>query len=107
MITVEITLRKNGKEQVFVVGFINARMLRRTIEINKTMNLGDMDVEAIDSVADYIAEVFEGKFTRDDVYEGLSSHEILPTFTELQKRVFGKLNEDAGAEPDPNVRVRA
>ncbi|MNW63770.1 hypothetical protein D3C74_420000 [compost metagenome] len=66
-----------------------------------------MDVETIDAVTDYIVEVFGGKFTRDDVYTGLSSHELLPTFLFLQSAVFKKMNQDAGADPDPNVRVRA
>ncbi|MNB67231.1 hypothetical protein D3C81_309320 [compost metagenome] len=102
----EIKLRVGDKEKTFTKDFISGRMLRRTIEINKKTNLGDLDAAGLDMVADYIAETFGGQFTRDEVYDGLSSHELIPTFQYLMSAVVSKANTDAGGEPDPNVRAR-
>lgn len=103
----EITLFLNGKDKTFTVSRVSARMLRRTIEINKEHNLKDMNIAAIDAAADYIVEIFEGQFQRDDVYDGLDSHQLIPTFLRIQENVFKKTSEAAGGEPDPNVRVKA
>lgn len=108
MVTLEIKLRVEGKEKVFTVPFVSARLLRRTVEINKDHDLNDMDIAAFDAAADYISEVFGGQFSRDDVYDGLSSHQFIPTFLYIQKNVFREASEAAGGgEPDPNVRARA
>lgn len=100
-----ITLRKDGKEKTFTVKQISAFMLRRTIEINKTMDLSDMDANTLDAAADFIVDTFEKQFERDDVYAGLSCHELIPTFQYLMGSVISKSNEAIGAETDPNVRA--
>lgn len=102
-----ITLREGNKEKTYSVSAISGKMLRRTIEINKTMDLSDMDVDTLDAVADYIVDAFEKQFDREAVYTGLSCHELLPTFQALMMNVMSKANDAIGGNEDPNVRLGA
>lgn len=102
-----ITLREATKEKTYSVSVISAHMLRRTIEISKTMDLSDMDVATLDAAADFIVDVFEKQFDREAVYAGLSCYELLPTFQHLMMTVMSKANEAIGGNEDPNVRVGA
>ena len=76
----EIKLLIDDKEKTFVSDFISARMLRRTLEISKQVNFNDMSPEELDTMVDFIVEIFKGKFTRDDVYDGIASR-LIPTIT--------------------------
>ncbi len=94
----EIKLRVDDKEKTYVVDFISARMLRRTLEISKKVNFNDMTAEELDTMVDFIVELFKNKFTRDDVYDGLSSSELIPTITRCITEVVGEVAEVTGVD---------
>lgn len=94
----EIKLRVDNKEKTYLVDFISARMLRRTLEISKKINFSDMNAEELDTMVDFVVELFKNKFSRDDVYDGLSSNELIPTITRCITEVVGKVAEVTGVD---------
>lgn len=93
---VEIKLLVEDTEKTFVADFISARMLRRTLEISKNVNFNDMSAEELDTMVDFIVELFKNQFSRDDVYDGLSSNELIPTITRCITEVVGEVAETTG-----------
>lgn len=88
-----IVLKIEGKERTFVADFISARMMRKTIEISKSINFNDMSVEELDIMVDFLVQLFAKQFTIDDVYDGLSSKELVPTLINCINEVVGDLGE--------------
>ncbi|MGF7186643.1 hypothetical protein GGQ84_002767 [Desulfitispora alkaliphila] len=94
-----ITLKINGKDKKFTTDFISARMVRRTIEVSKDINFNDMSTDELDKMVGYVAELFGGQFTIDDVYDGLASKELIPTIMNCINEVVGGIGaETAGDE---------
>ena len=74
----KIVLRIDDKEKTFLSDFISARMMRRTIEISKGVNFEDISVDELDTMVEYLVQLFGKQFTIDDVYDGLPSKELIP-----------------------------
>lgn len=94
----DITLRIDKKNQTFTAGFISARMVRRTIEVSQGVNFENISPEELDKLIDYIVELFGNQFTRDDVYDGLSSKDLIPTITKCINEVVGQMSEATQGE---------
>lgn len=94
----EIKLRIKGKEKIFKVDFISARMVRRTIEVSDGINFESLKPEELDKLIDYVVELFGSQFTRDEVYDGLSSKDLLSTITNCINEVVGGMTESTGGE---------
>ena len=89
----EIILRKDKKEKTYTTGFISARMVRRTIEVSQGVDFDNISPEELDKLIDYIVELFNNQFTRDDVYDGLQSKDLIPTITKCINEVVGEMTE--------------
>lgn len=94
----DIKLLIEGKEKTFVANFISARMLRRTLEISKEVNFNDMKAEELDKVIDFIVDLFQKQFTRDDVYDGISSKELIPNILKCLNGVVGEVTDATGVD---------
>lgn len=94
----EIKLRIGGKDKSFTADFISARMVRRTIEVSEGINFESLKPEELDKLIDYIVELFGNQFTRDEVYDGLSSKDLLSTITNCINEVVGGITESTGGE---------
>ncbi|MBN6186402.1 hypothetical protein JQN58_05300 [Aneurinibacillus sp. BA2021] len=101
----EITLLINGEEKKFGTGFISARMFRRAISMQKKMTNG-LSEEDLDEVVDYVVDMFGSKFTRDQLYDGLESDQLIPTIIRCINQVVGKVNQTVGADTDPNALAK-
>ena len=93
-----MTLQLDGKEKVFVVDFISTRMLRRTIELTKTINFEDISADELDQLAQFLVDLYGGAFTIDDLYDGLPSSQFIPTVTESISGVVNGLQEATSEE---------
>lgn len=100
----DIKLIIDGKEKAFVSDFISARMLRKTLEVSKKVNFNDMSPEELDTMVDFVVEVFKGKFSRDDVYDGISSKELIPTITRCINEIVGEVAVVTGVDEKNEVR---
>ncbi len=89
----EIKLKVDKKDKTYIVDFISARMVRRTIEVSNGINFESLSPEELDKLIDYIVELFGNQFTRDDVYDGLSSKDLIPTITKCINEVVGQMTE--------------
>ena len=92
----EITLKIDNKDKSFVAGFISARMVRRTVEVAKNINYENISPEELDKLMDYIVELFDNQFTRDEIYDGLSSKSLIPTITKCINEVVGAMDDATG-----------
>lgn len=89
----EIILKKDKKDKTYTTGFISARMVRRTIEVSQGVDFDNISPEELDKLIDYIVELFGNQFTRDDVYDGLQSKDLIPTITKCINEVVGEMTE--------------
>ncbi len=89
----EIILKISGKDKTYTAGFISARMVRRTIAISKDINFNNISPEELDKLMDYIVELFGSQFTRDELYDGLASKDLIPTITGCINEVVGAVGE--------------
>jgi hypothetical protein len=94
----EIVLKKDKKEKTYTTGFISARMVRRTIEVSQGVDFDNISPEELDKLIDYIVELFNNQFTRDDVYDGLQSKDLIPTITKCINEVVGEMTEVTAGE---------
>jgi hypothetical protein len=94
----EIILKKDKKEKTYTTGFISARMVRRTIEVSQGVDFDNITPEELDKLIDYIVELFNNQFTRDDVYDGLQSKELILTITKCINEVVGEMTEVTAGE---------
>ncbi|MCM3761034.1 hypothetical protein M3212_09580 [Alkalihalobacillus oceani] len=94
----EIALKIDKKNKTYTAGFISARMVRRTIEVSKKVNFESISPEELDQLVDYIVELFSNQFTRDELYDGLSSKSLIPTITSCINEVVGQMAESTAGE---------
>lgn len=94
----DITLKLDNKDKTFTTSFISARMLRRTIEVSQGVNFDNISPEELDKLIDYVVELFANQFTRDNVYDGLSSKDLIPTITRCINEVVGAVGEATAGE---------
>jgi hypothetical protein len=96
---VEIILKIGEKKnKVYTADFISARMVRRTIAMAKDIDFNNISPEELDKLMDYIVELFGGQFTRDDLYDGLSSKDLIPTITRCINEVVGAVGDATANE---------
>lgn len=84
------------KNKTYVASFISARMVRRTIEVSSSINFEKLTPEELDKLIDFIVDLFSNQFTRDDVYDGLASRDLIPTITTCINEVVGGMTEATG-----------
>jgi len=94
----EIVLKINGKDKTYTAGFISARMVRRTIEVSKEVNFESISPEELDKLMDYIVELFGNQFSRDELYDGLASKDLIPTITKCINEVVGEVSSVTAGE---------
>jgi hypothetical protein len=95
---VEIVLKIKGKDKTYTAGFISARMVRKTIAVSQEINFDNISPEELDKLMDYIVELFGSQFTRDELYDGLGSKDLIPTITRCINKVVGAVGEATAGE---------
>ena len=83
---------KDGEDIVetrtFVTNKIKARLVRRALEVRQEVNPDDFTPEALDKLADFTCETYKNKFTRDQLYDGLESDQLIPTLRGTMESVI-------------------
>ena len=89
----EIILKTNGQNKTYTAGFISARMVRTTIAVSQEINFKNISPKELDKLMDYIVGLFGSQFTRDELYDGLASKDLIPTITRCINEVVGAMGE--------------
>ena len=89
----EITLKTGGQDKSYTAGFISARMVRTTIAVSQEINFENISPKELDKLMDYIVGLFSSQFTRDELYDGLASKDLIPTITRCINEVVGAMGE--------------
>jgi hypothetical protein len=77
----QIELRINGEKKSFVTPFIKGRIFRKALKLNKSLTGSELNEEQLDQLVEFVCDVFDGRFSPDDVYDGLELRGLL---TKLQ-----------------------
>lgn len=97
----ELKLQIGEKERSFSPSFISARMLRRTLEVQKKVENG-FKLDELDLVVDYMVELFGHQFTRDEYYDGLAVERFLPQAIECIEEVMKRFSGAVQMESEKN-----
>lgn len=98
----KLTLLINNMETNFTAPFISGRMLRKTLEFQKNNDLSNIGVELLDTMVDYVVELFDKQFTQDQFYDGIASTQLVPTITRCLQEVVSGAAEATKDLQDPN-----
>lgn len=96
----EIKLFIGEEEKTFVVPFIKGRMFRRVLEISNKHDLNNVTPEILDVLVDFVVECFNGKFSREEFYDGIDAENMIETILGFMQKISGASNVGGG---DPNI----
>ena len=88
-------------DKTFAVSKIKSRMVRKAIELTEKINFNNMKASDLDSLIDYMVELYEKQFNIDDVYDGLEANQLIPTLMDCINSVVGTMG--AKLEKFPNA----
>lgn len=96
----DIKLYVSGKYRTYTVPFVKARMLRRALELAERFE-GRADdqitLEDLDAMVDFVVDLFDGQFSRDEFYDGVPADQLVQTVQRYMQMVVG-----VKGDADPN-----
>ena len=90
------------KDKTFVAIKPKGRMVRRAMEMMDNTDEENFKTSDLDNMIQYVVDLFGGKFTLDDVYDGLDVDKIMPTIVDCIKSVSEMFKSRVS---DPNVQA--
>src|SRR5690625_629139 len=78
-----LTLRVGEKDKIFSAPFVSARYFRKLMEFDETIDYTDLDLKTTDKLVAFVCEVYGNQFTVDEFYDGIPSHELISTITNV------------------------
>lgn len=102
-LTLYKTVKKDGKtkleESIYTVPFANARHHRKILEYDATIDYSDMSLDQTDELVGFVCDVFGNQFTIDEFFDGVPSHKLIETITDVFIYVrTGKTKEELAAD---------
>jgi len=83
---------EKGEEIVEVRTFVankpKALLVRRATEIEKEVDFSHFTPETLDIAVDFICQIYNNKFTRDELYNGLESDKLFSTYSKSVEEVI-------------------
>jgi hypothetical protein len=92
-----------GKPKDFVAPFISARALKTTIKLANLFDADNITEDSFDVIVEYIVNLYGKQFTMDELYDGISSEELISTFMECVNEITGQLTKKLNSISDPNA----
>ena len=93
---IKLEIMDNGKpkKKEFSTGRMRGRALKRMLEITDIMEqageAGAFTYEHYELMCQFICEMFDNKFSVDDLLDGMDLEEIYPVFTQLTTEIGNK-----------------
>ena len=69
------------ENRTYTVKIVKARMFRKAIEISTEIDFNNLKTIDLDKLIDFIVELYENQFTRDDLYDNLPANELMSTLS--------------------------
>lgn len=85
---IQITLKINGEDKVFVAPFLTGKLYKDLFEMYDKLK-GPKTPETINVLIDFVCQVFGNQFTIDEYYSGLALGKVLSELV----RVLNELTE--------------
>ena len=83
---------KDGEDIVevktFTTGKIKSRLVVAAFEVKDEITSTEFNTSTLHKLADFTCEVYANKFTRDQLYDGLDSDQLLPTLKNTMEGVI-------------------
>lgn len=84
---------KDGEDIVemrtFVTGKMKSRLVVAAFEVREEITSTEFKTSTLHKLADFACEVYGNKFTRDQLYDGLDSDQLISTLKETMEGVIG------------------
>jgi|SRR5665648_31747 len=74
--------------RTFVTGKIKSRLVVVAFEVRDEITATEFTTESLHKLADFTCKAYGDKFTRDQLYDGLESDQLLPTLRETMEGVI-------------------
>lgn len=72
----QLKLMLNGEEKILHTGFVKGIVFRKWLELKKEINLMDLSAEDIDKILGLISEIYDGKVTVNELWEGIHANDL-------------------------------
>lgn len=92
-------IKIDGKDKEFKIGFISARMFKKTVELQEKAESKDINMDLLDELVDYIVQVYGNKFTSDEFYDGVDVSDIFPIYKDTAVKVIEKFQSKISQFP--------
>lgn len=95
----KITLRINGEDKTFTNDFVQGRIFRNALELNKKLKENtEISVDLFDTLVEFVVITFGKQFTVDEFWDGVEAHklqdEVMRVFNQVLS--FGGLQVTEG-----------
>ena len=74
--------------RTFATGKIKSRLVVSAFEIKEEISATEFKTESLHKLADFACEAYGNKFTRDQLYDGLDSDQLIPTLKATMEGVI-------------------
>lgn len=79
----KLELNIDGEKKVFTTGFVSGSFFRRLLEFDEKINYAEITLDETDELVGFVCEVFGNQFTIEEFYEGIPSHEVVSTISDV------------------------
>jgi len=83
---------KDGEDiielKTFTTGKIKSRLVVKAFEVRDEITSSEFKTSTLHQLADFTCEVYGNKFTRDQLYDGLDSDQLIPTLKNTMEGVI-------------------
>lgn len=99
----QITLRPkiDGKrqEKIYTLEYATGYHFRKAAEFDEKIDYSNLSIEDMNQLAGFVCEVFDNQFTVDEFYDGIPSHKVVSTISDLFIYIrTGKTSEELAKE---------
>lgn len=87
-----IQLEIGGKKKTFIAPNPKARVVRTAMDISERSESG-LSTEILDEMVNLVTEIFDHKFTADDVWDGIDADKLVPEVIRVINEVGEGMNK--------------
>lgn len=87
----EITLKIDNKDKIFLAPFVSARKLKETLKLSEKIQEG-FTVEIMDELAEFEVGLYGNQFTVDQLLDGYKADNFFNKVLEDLQSVMGNFN---------------